>query len=155
MLRDPAQARRKNWSLNGEALPVYLVHFEFDPEMPELLNLPLCDSCGLQAALAPRPRLRRVLCFRSTAKLMMRSFADLVTVASTRPTSWRLDTSVWTSTDGPMALWGTAWTTTAQKPTCIAQPLGRKRRLAMQPRSARYLCASIVASWATTAQAGL
>ncbi|CAK9117709.1 unnamed protein product [Durusdinium trenchii] len=40
MVRDPAQA-----------LPVYLVHFEFDPEMPELLNLPLCDSCGLQAAL--------------------------------------------------------------------------------------------------------
>lgn len=37
-----------------EALPVYLVHFEFDPEMPELLNLPLCDSCGLQAALAAR-----------------------------------------------------------------------------------------------------
>ena len=36
-----------------QALPVYLVHFEFDPEMPELLNLPLCDSCGLQAALAP------------------------------------------------------------------------------------------------------
>lgn len=32
---------------------MYLVHFEFDPEMPELLNLPLCDSCGLQAALAP------------------------------------------------------------------------------------------------------
>lgn len=31
---------------------MYLVHFEFDPEMPELLNLPLCDSCGLQAALA-------------------------------------------------------------------------------------------------------
>ncbi|CAJ1377318.1 unnamed protein product, partial [Effrenium voratum] len=40
LVRDPAQA-----------LPVYLVHFEFDPEMPELLNLPLCDSCGLQAAL--------------------------------------------------------------------------------------------------------
>lgn len=36
-----------------QALPVYLVHFEFDPEMPELLNLPLCDSCGLQAALVP------------------------------------------------------------------------------------------------------
>ena len=32
---------------------MYLVHFEFDPEMPELLNLPLCDSCGLQAALVP------------------------------------------------------------------------------------------------------
>ncbi|OLP84564.1 Zinc finger protein CONSTANS-LIKE 10 [Symbiodinium microadriaticum] len=40
MVRDPAQA-----------LPVYLVHFEFDPEMPELLNLPLCDHCGLQAAM--------------------------------------------------------------------------------------------------------
>ena len=35
-----------------QALPVYLVHFEFDPEMPELLNLPLCDHCGLQAAMA-------------------------------------------------------------------------------------------------------
>eukprot|EP00931_Biecheleriopsis_adriatica_P055828 TRINITY_DN33083_c0_g1_i1.p1 TRINITY_DN33083_c0_g1~~TRINITY_DN33083_c0_g1_i1.p1 ORF type:complete len:508 (+),score=100.26 TRINITY_DN33083_c0_g1_i1:58-1581(+) len=40
LVRDPAQA-----------LPVYLVHFEFDPEMEELLALPLCDSCGLQAAL--------------------------------------------------------------------------------------------------------
>ncbi|CAE7626717.1 BBX19 [Symbiodinium sp. CCMP2456] len=40
MVKDPAQA-----------LPVYLVHFEFDPEMPELLNLPLCDHCGLQAAM--------------------------------------------------------------------------------------------------------
>ena len=38
----------------GQALPVYLVHFEFDPEMPELLNLPLCESCGLQAALETR-----------------------------------------------------------------------------------------------------
>ena len=41
-----------SWAQTCQALPVYLVHFEFDPEMPELLNLPLCDSCGLQAAMA-------------------------------------------------------------------------------------------------------
>ena len=135
---------------------MYLVHFEFDPEMPELLNLPLCDSCGLQAALAPGHIERPVLCLRSTAKLMMRSYADLVTAASTRPTSWRPDTSVWTSTDAPTALWGTAWTITAQRPTCIAPPLKRVTpNPKTVPRSARYLCASIAASWATTAQATL
>lgn len=39
IVRDPSQA-----------LPVYMVHFEYDPEEDEKLALPLCDNCGLQAA---------------------------------------------------------------------------------------------------------
>lgn len=40
IVRDPSQA-----------LPLYLVHFEYDPEAPEFLALPLCDNCGLQGSL--------------------------------------------------------------------------------------------------------
>lgn len=34
----------------SQALPIYLVHFEFDPEEDEKLALPLCENCGVQAA---------------------------------------------------------------------------------------------------------
>eukprot|EP00929_Paragymnodinium_shiwhaense_P090636 TRINITY_DN50801_c0_g1_i1.p1 TRINITY_DN50801_c0_g1~~TRINITY_DN50801_c0_g1_i1.p1 ORF type:complete len:487 (-),score=110.12 TRINITY_DN50801_c0_g1_i1:13-1473(-) len=40
IIRDPSQA-----------LPLYLVHFEYDPEEPERLALPICDNCGIKAAL--------------------------------------------------------------------------------------------------------
>eukprot|EP00928_Gymnodinium_smaydae_P033035 TRINITY_DN23775_c0_g1_i1.p1 TRINITY_DN23775_c0_g1~~TRINITY_DN23775_c0_g1_i1.p1 ORF type:complete len:508 (-),score=94.28 TRINITY_DN23775_c0_g1_i1:126-1649(-) len=40
IVRDPAQA-----------LPLFLVHFEYDPEAPEKLALPVCDNCGQKAAL--------------------------------------------------------------------------------------------------------
>jgi len=40
ILRDPTQA-----------LPLYLVHFEYDPEADEKLALPVCDNCGANPAL--------------------------------------------------------------------------------------------------------
>lgn len=40
IVRDPAQA-----------LPLYLVHFEYDPEDHEQLALPICDNCGIKAAI--------------------------------------------------------------------------------------------------------
>lgn len=35
----------------AQALPLYLVSFEYDPEAEEKIALPLCDNCGVQAAL--------------------------------------------------------------------------------------------------------
>jgi len=34
----------------AQALPLYFLHFEYDPEAEEKLALPLCDACGTQAA---------------------------------------------------------------------------------------------------------
>lgn len=40
IVRDPTQA-----------MPLYLVHFEFDPDADEKLALPICDNCGANPAL--------------------------------------------------------------------------------------------------------
>jgi len=40
IVRDPTQA-----------MPLYLVHFEFDPDADEKLALPVCDNCGANPAL--------------------------------------------------------------------------------------------------------
>lgn len=40
IVRDPTQA-----------LPLYLVHFEYDPDAEEKLALPVCDNCGANPAL--------------------------------------------------------------------------------------------------------
>eukprot|EP00933_Yihiella_yeosuensis_P041158 TRINITY_DN35585_c0_g1_i2.p1 TRINITY_DN35585_c0_g1~~TRINITY_DN35585_c0_g1_i2.p1 ORF type:complete len:504 (+),score=94.51 TRINITY_DN35585_c0_g1_i2:126-1637(+) len=58
IVRDPSQA-----------LPLYLVHFEYDPEMHDRLALPLCDNCGLQAALLYCEADDAVLCRACDAKI--------------------------------------------------------------------------------------
>mmetsp|Transcript_1139 Transcript_1139/g.3669 ORF Transcript_1139/g.3669 Transcript_1139/m.3669 type:complete len:547 (+) Transcript_1139:56-1696(+) len=58
IVRDPAQA-----------LPVYVVHFEYDPESIEKLALPVCDNCGIKASMIFCPADHAALCQTCDVKI--------------------------------------------------------------------------------------
>jgi len=75
IVRDPTQA-----------LPVYVVHFEYDPEEEEKLALPLCDNCGIQAS--------RVYCEADDANLCKVCDAKIHSVNSIAARHVRMDVNM-------------------------------------------------------------
>jgi len=53
----------------AQALPVYVVHFEYDPEAAERLALPVCDNCGIKASMIYCPADHATLCQACDVKI--------------------------------------------------------------------------------------